>query len=196
MLPDPTAPDVPREKPLIVPIKIWTDHEPVNGTSEYQAVEYVEWAKKGTNGATTVDKIARVKKTPNIWGVIEPYYEAWKKGQEDPVDGTPLSAWPGVTRGQVDQLKSLHIRTVQDVAALTDSDLERVGMGARRLRDLARAFVKAADQDADISAALAERDAQIEEMQRQIAELQDANAQLAKNRQKRAKPADAAAGAA
>ena len=49
------------EKPAIHVVRIWKDHEPIDDKGNYREVEWVEWAKKGTNGATTLDKVSRLK---------------------------------------------------------------------------------------------------------------------------------------
>ena len=41
------------------------------------------------------------------WEVVGPAYEAWKKGQEVPEDGTPLAAWPGVSPEIAQRLRSM-----------------------------------------------------------------------------------------
>lgn len=78
-----------------------------------------------------------------IWEVVRPLYEKWKKSGEIPEDGTPLAAWPGVTKAQVDYLKSMGIVTVEHVAKMTEKDLSRVPFqGARKLPGLASQFLK------------------------------------------------------
>lgn len=189
---DPNAADN-RNVPAVVAIKFWSDHEPVAPAGNFVEVDWVEYAKKGANGQTTVEKVIRVRKhNPAVWSVIERGYEAWKKGQEDPVDGTPLAAWPGVTRGQVDQLRLLNIRSVEDVAKMTDDDCGRFGMGARAVRDKARAFVKAKEGQSVIADAMAQKDEQIATLTASLAELTETVKGLTANMPKGSKPSDAA----
>lgn len=161
-----------RDAPQIAVLRIWTDYADVPGKpGDTREVHMCEWVKKGGNGATTCEKISRLEKDQALWPIVEPAYRAWLKGQEEPTTGTALSAWPGVNSAQADRLKLMHIRTVEDVAAMTDADLEKVGMGARALRDKARAFMQAKQGDAQIAAALSERDATIAEQARELEEL-------------------------
>mgnify|MGYP001810884468 CR=1 FL=1 len=51
-----------------------------------------------------------------IWEQVSPAYEAWKKGLEVPEHGTPLGVWPGVSSEQAEALRSVGIKTVEDVA--------------------------------------------------------------------------------
>ncbi len=105
------------------------------------------------------------------WAVIGPAYEAWRGGQEIPLNGTPLAAWAGITPGQAELLKRSGIRTVQDFAGLSDSEMVNVRLpNARELQKLAQSFLD--NHDAGLAAAReAEKDRKIEELQRQMAEL-------------------------
>lgn len=172
MLPMPTDPTEQNNVPQIVPLRIWIDHEAIDGQGHYREVEWVEYAKKGTNGATTVEKVSRMMKgDPILWNVIKPAYDHWKTGQQEPVDGTPLSVWPGVSTSQAEHLKLLHLRSVEDVAQANDATLERVGMGARALREKARAFVQAKQGQAVVADAMAAKDAQIAALTERLADL-------------------------
>lgn len=70
-------------------------------------------------------------------------YEAWKKNEEPPVDGTRLSHWPGLNKPQHDLLKQLKMQTIEDVAAMNEEAIARLGMGGRALKQRAQAFLDA-----------------------------------------------------
>lgn len=81
------------------------------------------------------------------WEMIEPSYRAWKDGREMPLDGTPLAVWPGVTAEQAEALRRVGLRTVEDVATLTDSVMGKVHLpNVRDLVTQAKAFLEAADR--------------------------------------------------
>jgi hypothetical protein len=67
-------------------------------------------------------------------------YEAFKRGEEAALDGTPIEEWPILNKAQVRELKALEIHTIEDVATLTDLATQR-GMGLMGLRTMARAFL-------------------------------------------------------
>lgn len=70
------------------------------------------------------------------------HYEAFKaRTSQDAVDGTPLSAWPQVTRAQVEELAYFEIRTVEQLAGMSDA-LAGKFMGINQLRDRARVFLE------------------------------------------------------
>jgi hypothetical protein len=71
-------------------------------------------------------------------------YKAFREGKELPVDGTPLANWPNsaLTRSRVEELAYFNIRTVEHLAAVTDTHLANLGMGGRELREAARKFLE------------------------------------------------------
>jgi hypothetical protein len=165
--------------PHIRPLRFYHEYEDVPGKpGEPREVEWCEWVKVGGNGATTNEKVARLQKT-DLWPFLERAYAAWKKGQEEPTDGTPLAAWAGVNAAQADRLRSMHVRSVEDVARLTDADLEKIGMGARALREKAKAFVANKTGSAKIEEALAARDKENMDLKAEVAALQKTVRELA-----------------
>lgn len=92
-------------------------------------------------------------------------YAAFKRGEERAASGTPLEQWtsPNMTRSRVAELKALNILAVEELASVPDSALTKIGMGARELREEARAYIDSA-KDNSANAAMAARIAQLEEM--------------------------------
>lgn len=77
------------------------------------------------------------------WEMIEPAYEAWKKGGEIPENGTPLAAWGGVTADQVNALKAMAVYTVEQVAEMGDAACQELRIpNARQLPGLAKKFLE------------------------------------------------------
>ncbi len=106
------------------------------------------------------------------WSVIEPAYEAWKKGQELPENGTPLAVWSGVTAAQADHLRKMAIYTVEDVTNMDDASLSQCKWPqARQMPKLAADFLSGADT--------ASKDAKIAEMSERIAAMEEMLAEKA-----------------
>lgn len=77
-----------------------------------------------------------------IWSVIGPAYDAWKTGNELPETGTPLKLWAGVDSGQVAVFKDQQIKTVEDVAGMSDTVMDRVNLPRiRQLKADAQAYL-------------------------------------------------------
>lgn len=80
------------------------------------------------------------------WSVIGPAYEAWLAGNEIPQNGTPLAAWPGASKEQVKGFRMHGIGTVEEVAALTDSQIAKIQLpNVRETREQARRFLDSTD---------------------------------------------------
>lgn len=82
---------------------------------------------------------------PRVW--YEAYrasYEAYKRDEEPPVDGTPLRSWPPISPTQYKALRELRILCVEDLAHANEETISRIGFGARALKDKATEWLKAA----------------------------------------------------
>ena len=139
----------PRDAGIAV-LKFWRkqDFDPAHPETPI-TTDMVEYAPKGRAGMSTQEKVERLRKTnPIVWPQIERHYEHWTKGQEMPTDGVPLEAWPGFPEGMIRRCKDVNVRTIEDFATLTDSGLDRIGMGARMWQQQALAFLGNADRAA------------------------------------------------
>lgn len=70
-------------------------------------------------------------------------YAAFKEQREQVQDGTPLEHWPPLDKATVMTLKAMKVHTVEQLAGLTDTHLNF--MGARQLRDNAKAWLQEAE---------------------------------------------------
>ena len=155
------------ETAAIHPIEFWTDYQP-GPSGDMAPADWVRWVKKGvSNGATTEDKIARVQKhDPAVWAVVEAHYNAWKRGQDAPVNGIPLDAAPFMTREMVKVLAQYHIRSIEDLANAEDAGLGKLNIpGIRATRDKARAFLDAQRNVAGVAGELAALREMVAQMQ-------------------------------
>ncbi len=97
--------------------------------------------------------------TPALKAMYAQQYQAWKSGEDaDAAAGTPLSMWPGVTRAQVEELKFVRARTVEQLAGMTDGALATMGPGYMKVRQAARDFVEQSAGRAPLTALRAEND--------------------------------------
>jgi hypothetical protein len=101
-------------------------------------------------------------------------YEAFKAGIEISPEGTPLEEWPILKRSQVMELKWLGFRTVEHIRDMDDQAIQRIGMGGRRLKELAGVFLDDAERMAVTSRMSAENEKLTDEvamLRRQVAEM-------------------------
>jgi hypothetical protein len=135
------------------------------GRPVFDDVEYIEILTPGDKGNSIHRPIREHDK--QRFGA---QYEAWKKGLTEPVSGTPLSEWPGVTRSQVEMLAFHNCRTVEHLAGLSLSNAQSIGP-VQSLVQRARDYLEKAKGDAPllkVRAELAERDNRIEALEKQI----------------------------
>lgn len=112
------------------------------------------------------------------WAQIEPHYTAWKAGHEIPETGTPLGAWPAISQDQGEALRSVGLRTVEDVAKVSEAILSRPPLPQmRELQRQAKMFLEGRDK-----ASLEYKLAQLEEQNAAMMEM------LAEQKPKRGRP--------
>lgn len=143
-------------------------HSPVNTrTTERVRVLYPDPKRMGDD-----QDGEKLRYMTAVWSQIEPAFEAFKEGRDIPLNGTPLAAWSGVSPEQAEILRQSSIRTVEEVSALTDSQIERIRLpNVRELRAQAKLFLENSDA-AKAAAREAEKDAQIEAMAERMAAME------------------------
>lgn len=101
---------------------------------------------------------------PQPWALFE-------AEQEQVTDGTPLSEWTILNVAQRSELKALGFRTVENVASMSDVQMDRIGMGARKLKRMAEGYIENASQGVDsakMASELEKRDNEIEALKAQL----------------------------
>jgi uncharacterized coiled-coil protein SlyX len=169
--------------------RFWTEYkaDPAN-PGELREVDWVAYAPIGSVQKTLLTEAisrlsavvpmeGRAAQNPAVmmahmrWNAIKPHYEAWKQGREAPVDGTPIAAWPGISQEQGELLRMKGVRTVEQVAQLTDTHRQSMGIpGLHEIIDNAKRFLASQDKGA-VARELADKDAKIADLQAQMAEL-------------------------
>lgn len=100
---------------------------------------------KVTTWLSNMEQNIRNGRIPKEWArQWKAAYEAWKEGQEAPVNGTDIRNWSVVSPAQVKNLISAGCRTVEDLAQANDQALRYIGMGANELKRKAISYLQAA----------------------------------------------------
>jgi hypothetical protein len=86
-------------------------------------------------------------------------YKRFKDGLEMSHDGTPLEQCAFLPKAVVKELKGREVHTVEQLAALDDLALQRIGMGGLEMRKMAKAFLDDAVRMASLSTSQAETNA-------------------------------------
>lgn len=99
-------------------------------------------------------------------------YQAFKNQEVQVSEGTPITEWPPLTKGEAMEFKALNIHTVEQLANLPDSALNWLGGLQRRAQ--AQAYIAASKDGAIVSkmnAELKRRDDDILALKNQLSEL-------------------------
>jgi len=105
-------------------------------------------------------------------------YNAFKRGQEAPVEGTPLQEWALLRPAQVSELLAMRFRSVEDVAGMPDTAVQKIGMGGRELKKKAQAWLDSASNGAVSQKLVAENERQASEIGMLKEQLQAMNATI------------------
>lgn len=101
------------------------------------------------------------------------HYDAFKRRVAPPVSGTPLSEWAGIPRNMVEQLTFSNVKTVEQLASLSDVHAQNF-RGIQKYVSLAKAFVEEREKLSGLEtvvARLEKAEADTEAYKKQNAEL-------------------------
>lgn len=161
--------------------QFFTHHQPMEeasaaaGSVRHKAIEMVEFIIPGDKHSVPVRKVKESDKT-----LYRREYEAFKKGEEMAQDGTPLEVWPMMDRARVRDLKAMNIFTVEQLAGLSDGQMQFVGIGARTLVRHAQAFLETARTGQLPAALVAENEQLKQRMELMTAQMGNLTAKLDK----------------
>lgn len=77
------------------------------------------------------------------------HYARYREGREY-IAGTPLDALATLTAAQRANLRSYNVHTLEQLAAIDGPALKNLGMGARAMKDQAKAYLDSAEGSADV----------------------------------------------
>lgn len=131
------------------------------GRACFKEREYVDIRIPGTRGAGAArPATARDKKR------FDRHYQAFKQRVELPMEGTPLSEWPVITRAHAEELSFAGVKTVEQMADMADVVASGF-MGGQMFKAKAKKWLEQAKSDVTLSqleGELAKRDAQIADL--------------------------------
>jgi len=102
---------------------------------------------KVKNWFVKLDQDVRNNRIPESW--VQDYkkaYEYWLKGQEMPLEGTPIRGWAILSPAQQESAIKLHILTVEQLSVINDEGIRRLGMGGLDMKTKAAAWLQTASK--------------------------------------------------
>lgn len=115
---------------------------------------------------------------PEWLEAIERGYDAWKKGLEAPINGHDLALWPVISPAQVKMLQNLNVRSVEDLAAVNEETISRMGMGGRALKQKAADWLSTAGDRGKVTEELTKLKLRLTTLEQENASLREKNARL------------------
>jgi len=118
------------------------------GRPIFDQVPYVTIISPGDNKNVPDTKVLdeHRQRWPREW-------EAFEKGMEQPINGTPINQWPVLNNAQVKELQALNIYTIEEVASLADNNTQQI-TGLMTLKQQAIAHLATAKDDGVVYEAL------------------------------------------
>ncbi len=102
------------------------------GRPIYKEVPHIKIMQPGNKESIVVRPITEMDKAR-----FRQQYENWIAGNKEVLEGMPLEKWPRITRAQVEELKHFNVRTVEQLAGMSDANAQQF-MGIATLRQWAR----------------------------------------------------------
>jgi len=143
----------------------------IQGRQIYKNVDMIKMMFAGNNTTVRIRPV-QLRQEGNVPADPDRFPKQWaafKNSQEQVQDGTPIEQWPPISKAMAMELKSMKIHTVEALASVTDANLN--WMGARQLRDNAKAWLSEAESGAETIKLRNE----VEKLQEQIKALMNQN---------------------
>lgn len=128
--------------------------------------------KVATEWLTHIELLAQRGEYPREWAkFFREQYNDWKGGSDaGKVNGLHVKDWPAISRAQATVLIAAGVRTVEDLAAAPEEALNRIGMGARDLKQRAQALLDAREtgKSAEELASLRQENADLKNQMKEL----------------------------
>lgn len=128
---------------------------------------------KVKNWLVQIEEDTRAGRIPREW--LDRYkkgYNAWKEGQELPLDGFPVKGWGLISPAQQETLIRLKILTVEQLSEANAEGLSRIGIGAIDLKNKAIAWLKQINKSGSVAMENAHLRKKVEAHEQTIASLE------------------------
>ena len=113
------------------------------GRPIYEEIPYIQIMQPG-NKDSIIIRAAREKDKHRF---AEHYRKFEARESQDTVEGTRLDDWPAITRSQAEELKFLNVKTVEQLAGMSDVNAQNV-RGLTLLKQKAVKFLKTSEANA------------------------------------------------
>jgi hypothetical protein len=142
------------------------------GSKDTHVEEAASWISK-------LKERARQGQIPETWATaFEEKFKSWLKGEEVPLNGTPIKTWPVISPSASKAIIQAGFLTVEDLAQAADSEVSSIGTGAISYKQKAIHWLEQASSSGKIVERLSALEAQLSDLLRTNAELVKENSAL------------------
>lgn len=136
------------------------------GRPIYDEKDFIRISTPGDTRTVVVELVTDLHKRqyPKSW-------QAYSDGLDEVLEGTPIAQWTQASLSQAKELAHFNVRTVEQLAAVSDGNLQHMGPGFQALRARAQQYLKSAGDDAKSTEVAREND----ELREQIKLLKEQN---------------------
>ncbi len=138
----------------------------------YEDKEYIQIMMPGNKDSIIIRPAMEMDKTR----FAEHYKKYLAREDQEAIEGTMLEEWPAITRSQVETLKYMNVRTVEQLVGMSDSNSQHI-MGVGVLKQKAIKWLEQADKD-KLAADLQARDDQITALMARMAAMENPTADV------------------
>ena len=176
---------------LIVSFYTHAEHQVAKSEAEgrpiYEDKPYIKIMYAGDRNRVTDRRVDFKGKNGNIPDPqrFPVQWAQYQSGEAQVEEGTPIEEWTLISKSQALMLKGVNIRTVENLAAVTDVNLDGLGHGGRTLRDQAQSWIEQAKDGAELTKLVKENEelrTDLSATQEQVKALSEQVKQLTKRR--------------
>lgn len=119
------------------------------GRQVYKKVDMIRIMFPGDKTKEIVREVRTVAEGPQPSDIerFPRQWAAYKSQTQQIQDGVPIEQWPPINKAQALELKAMNIHTVEQLASVSDGNLNWIG--ARQMRDNAKAWLDEAESGAE-----------------------------------------------
>ena len=100
-------------------------------------------------------------------------WQAYQTGREPLDGGIPLEEWPQLTVSELKVCHAVGLKTVEQLAEISDSGVHRLGMGGHSMKTRAGKYLNARGEEDRLRSRVKELEAKVKELEAEIAKLEE-----------------------
>lgn len=130
-----------------------------SGVPKYADIEMIEFLIPGDKNSVIHRKVNNEDKIR-----FKDKYERFKQTAESKIDGTPLNQFPFISAAHIKEMEYYNIYTAEQLIAIPDGNIERLGSGGREMVRKVKAYLDSAKDSSFVTKITGENESLKREM--------------------------------